>query len=55
MVHLNLTAPGNVVCSVYAPTIKPAFTERHVKHAGHARACTSRDCRRTLRTRWSAR
>ena len=37
MVHLNLTAPGNVVCSVYAPTIKPAFTERRVKHAGHAR------------------
>ena len=35
--HLNLTAPGNVVCSVYAPTIKPAFTERRVKHAGHAR------------------
>ena len=37
MVHLNLTAPGNVVCSVYAPTIKPAFTERRVKHAGHTR------------------
>ena len=37
MVHLNLTAPGNVVCSVYSASIRPAFTERRVNHAGHAR------------------
>ena len=41
MVHMNLTAPGNVVCSVYSATIRPAFTERRVNHAGHARVFIS--------------
>ena len=37
IVHLNVTAPGSLLCSYYASNVRPAFGNREVHHAGHAR------------------
>lgn len=34
--HLNLTAPGTLLCAYAAPSQRPAVAERAVRHAGHA-------------------
>ena len=37
MVFVNLTAPGTLLCSYYSSSVRPAFADRPVRHAGHAR------------------
>lgn len=37
LVRVNLTAPGALLCSYYAASVRPAFAQRPVRHAGHAR------------------
>lgn len=37
VVHLNVTAPGSLLCSYYASNVRPAFANREVHHAGHTR------------------
>lgn len=37
VIHLNVTAPGSLLCSYYASNVRPAFASREVHHAGHAR------------------
>ena len=34
--HVNVTAPGTVMCSYYSKTARPVFAQRMVSHAGHA-------------------
>lgn len=37
VVHLNVTVPGSLLCSYYGSNVRPAFVNRKVHHAGHAR------------------
>ena len=37
IVHVNVTIPGSLMCTYYSQTIRPAFANRDVHHAGHAR------------------
>ena len=34
--HVNITAPGTVMCSYYSKMTRPVFAQRMVRHAGHA-------------------
>lgn len=37
IVHVNVTTPGSLMCTYYSQTVRPAFANRQVHHAGHAR------------------
>ena len=37
LVEVNVTAPGTLLCSYHASSIRPAFVDRPVRHAGAAR------------------
>ena len=37
LVEVNVTAPGTLLCAYHAASIRPAFVDRPVRHAGAAR------------------